>query len=91
MTLPVLVLGLVVSSLYGAAFHLWQGGGPGKLILYLILSWVGFWIGHLVGGLLGWTFLSVGPIHLGLATVFSLIFLAGGHWLSLVEVDRASP
>ena len=51
MTLPALLFGLVVSTLYGAAFHLWQGGGAGRLALYIILSWIGFWIGHLAGSL----------------------------------------
>ena len=88
MTLPALLFGLVVSTLYGAAFHLWQGGGAGRLLLYILLSWTGFWLGHLIGGFLGWTFLSVGPVHLGMSTITSLIFLGGGHWLSLVEVER---
>ena len=88
MTLPALVFGLVVSTLYGAAFHLWQGGGAGRLVLYIVLSWIGFWLGHFIGGLMGWTFLSVGPIHFGMSTILSLVFLGGGHWLSLVEVER---
>jgi hypothetical protein len=88
MTFPALIFGLVVSTLYGAAFHLWQGGGAGRLALYIVLSWIGFWIGHLAASFLGWRFLSVGPVNLGLATILALIFLAGGHWLSLVEVER---
>jgi hypothetical protein len=90
MTLPSIVLGLVISTLYGAGFHLWKGGSLGRLILYLILGWAGFWIGQLLASLLGWSFDRVGGLHLGAATVGSLLFLTLGYWLSLVEVERKS-
>jgi hypothetical protein len=88
MTLPSLIFGLLLSSLYGAAFHLIRGGNLGRLLLYLILAWAGFWAGHFLGGALGWRFASLGPLNLGMATVVSLLFLVVGHWLSLVEVQR---
>jgi hypothetical protein len=88
MTIPVLLFGIVISTLYGAAYHLWRGGGVGKLILYLVLGWLGFWIGHILGNLFDWSFGSLGPLRLGTATVTSLIFLSVGHWLSLVEVEK---
>ena len=88
MTLPSLIFGLLLSSLYGAAFHLIRGGNLGRLLLYLILAWAGFWAGHFLGGALGWTFAGLGPLNLGMATVVSLLFLVVGHWLSLVEVQR---
>ncbi len=88
MTTPTLLFGLVISTLYGAGFHLWRGGSSGSLILYLILSWIGFWIGHFAGNSLEWTFGSIGQLRLGMATLTSLAFLAIGHWLSLVEVEK---
>lgn len=88
MTIPTLLFGIVLSTLYGAAFHLWRGGGMGKLLLYLILGWLGFWIGHYLGNLLGWNFSSLGQLRLGMATLTSLVFLSVGHWLSLVEVEK---
>jgi hypothetical protein len=88
MTLPAFIFGLLISTLYGAVFHLWRGGGLGRLILYLILGWTGFWAGQALAGYLNWTFASLGPLHLGLATLTSILFLAVGYWLSLVEVDR---
>jgi hypothetical protein len=88
MTLPAFLLGIVLATLYGAAFHLWRGGSIGRLLFYLALSWAGFWIGQLLAGLLGWDFLSVGPLHLGMATFLSAVFLFAGYWLSLVEVQR---
>ncbi len=88
MHIPALLLGLLTSTLYAALFHLWRDGGAGKLLLYLVLSWIGFWAGHLLGGLLGWSFARLGPLNFGLATVVSVVFLLVGHWLSLVEVQR---
>jgi len=88
MTLPALFFGLVLSSLYGAAFHLWKGGGLKKLLLFLILAWVGFWAGHLLAARLGWTFLALGPVNTGMATLGSALVLFVGNWLSQVEVQR---
>ena len=90
MTLPAFVIGFIVSTLYGAAFHLWRNGGLKRLFLYLILSWVGFWVGQALGTLLEWQFASFGPLNLGLATITSILFLFVGHWLSLIEVSRDS-
>jgi hypothetical protein len=81
MTLPTLLLGFVISSLYGAAFHLFLGGNLGKLFLFLSLSWLGFWTGHFVGNQLNLNFLSLGILRLGSATIGSLLFLGIGYWL----------
>ena len=88
MTTPVLVFGIVISTLMGAAFHLWRGGSAGKLLLYLILGWLGFWGGHFAGNLLGWTFGSIGQLRLGMAILSGLAFLAVGHWLSLTDGNK---
>ncbi|MDX1438088.1 MAG: hypothetical protein R3335_14850 [Anaerolineales bacterium] len=90
MTLPAFLVGILISSLYGAAFHLWRNGGLRRLLLYLVLSWTGFWAGQLLATFLGWQFASYGPLNLGLATIGSVLFLFVGHWLSLIEVDRDS-
>ena len=88
MTLPALFFGLVLSSLYGVAFHLWKGGSLKKLLLFLILAWVGFWAGHLLAARLGWTVLALGPVNTGMATLGSALVLFVGNWLSQVEVQR---
>jgi uncharacterized membrane protein YeaQ/YmgE (transglycosylase-associated protein family) len=85
MTLPALIFGILVSTLYGAAFHLWRGGSLGRLLLYLLLGWIGFWVGHLLATNWGWAFLSVGSLRLGMATFGSFSLLLVGYWLSLVE------
>ncbi len=90
MSTPTLFLGLILSTLYGSIFHLWRGGNAGRLFLYLILAWIGFWIGHLVGNSLDVSFDLVGQLHIVLATLGSIILLAIGYWLSLVQVENKS-
>jgi hypothetical protein len=88
MTIPILVFGILLASLYGALFHLWKDGGLGRLIMYILLSWVGFAVGAWAGAALRWDFWSVGSLRIGMATVGSAFFLAAGHWLSLIQVEN---
>ncbi len=87
MTLPAFLFFSLLGLLYGTLFHLWRGGGAGRLLLYTLLSWSGFWVGHMAGAYLNWTFWRVGPVNLGTATLLSFVFLALGHWLSKESVQ----
>lgn len=87
MTLPAFLFGFLISTLLGAAFHLWKDGGFGRLVIYLFFAWISFWAGHILASQLGLTFISVGPLHLGMAILVCLLGLFGGHWLSLVRQD----
>jgi len=91
MTLPGLLIAAVISTLYGAAFHVWQGGGPRRLLLYLPASWVGFALGQAVGMLIGLRFLMIGPVNWGLATVGSALALLAAWWLARVEKKPEGP
>ncbi len=88
LTLPTLLIGMLLSTLYGAAYHLWRDGGPGRLLLYLVLGWMGFWAGHFLAGSLGLTFASLGQLRLGAATLSSAVVLVAGDWLSRIEVQK---
>lgn len=88
MTLPTLLLGILLSSAYGTAFHFWKNGSLRKLLVYVILAWLGFWLGHLLGALLGWTFAAIGPLNTGMATLGAAVILFVGEWLGRVEVTR---
>jgi hypothetical protein len=88
MTLTAIFFGIVLSTTYGTAFHLWKGGSVKKMFLYVILAWLGFMLGHIAGSLLKWDFVSVGPINAGMATLGSALFLFAGEWLSRVEIAR---
>lgn len=85
MTLPSLVLGATVATLLGAAFHLWRGGGLGRLLLYIGLAWGGFWAGHLAAEQFAWGLFRVGPLFLGAAVLGGLAALFAGHWLLVVQ------
>lgn len=90
MTLPALIIAALVASLYGALYHLIRGGGPGRLLLYLMLSWIGFTLGHLAGIWLGWLFFPLGTINLGLSTLGSVLVLVVGDWITRVNVGGSA-
>jgi len=71
-----LVLGFLLATIYGALFHLILGGPPRKLLLYVVVSWIGFMAGHFIGDLLGIEALKLGTIHLLAASI--------GAWLALI-------
>ncbi len=87
MTFPSFILGCMIASILGCAFHFWRGGKLGKLLLFNIFAWVGFWVGHLLAQWMGWHFLQLGPLNLGIAILFTLLFLFLGNWLGQVQVE----
>ena len=90
MNTPILLLGFVVSTLYGAAFHFLTGGSLKRMLLYLVVSWIGFWVGHFVGGRLNYTFWSIGVLHAGMASVGSFLFLLIVFGFNLVKLQQRS-
>ena len=90
MTLPALLFAFLLALLYGAVYHLIRNGGFWRLILYFILSIIGFMIGHLMGLWRGWVFIPVGSLNLGMSSLGSLIILLFGDWLSRIETSRES-
>ena len=81
MTLPTLIFGGLVATLYGAIFHLIRGGGLGKLILYILLSWAGFFLGQYLGEQTGLEFIQIGALNFGIATITSVLFMIAGYWI----------
>ncbi len=71
MTLPTYLLAIGLATLFGAAFHVWQGGDARRLVFFLVASWLGFTLGHLVGDLIGVHALQVGALNLLMATLGS--------------------
>jgi hypothetical protein len=90
MTLPSVAFSLVCAWLIGALFHVAVDGGGGRLVLYLVLSTLGFALGHVFAVAQGWSFVQVGPLQLGFAAPGSLVFLLLGHWLSLFRVETGA-
>jgi hypothetical protein len=85
MTFPTLLFALLVALFYGALYHLVRDGGFWRLLLYFILSVLGFLLGHLIGIWRGWTFLPLGALNLGLSSLGSVMVLLFGDWLSRIE------
>jgi hypothetical protein len=77
-----LILGFLLATAYGAGFHLLLGGPARRIILYLLVAWVGFALGHIVGDLLNLTLLRLGVLQLFSASVGSWLALIGSWWLA---------
>ena len=91
MTLPSVVFGLFCALLIGALFHVVVDGGLARLLLYLVLSILGFSAGAWIAMSRSWVLIPIGPLDVGASTIGSLVFLALGHWLSLVRVQTTVP
>jgi hypothetical protein len=85
MTAPALLYSFILASFLGSAFHFWKGGGGGKLIMTLILSWAGFYLGHLMGASWGLEFLMIGPVYGGIGVIGSIILLFLGNFVSQLD------
>ncbi len=75
-TASALVLGFLLATAYGAAFHFIMGGPARRIILYIVASWVGFTAGHFAGDLLNLNLFKLGALHLFSASL--------GAWLALI-------
>jgi hypothetical protein len=87
MTLPSFLLGCLIAMIFGCAYHFWRGGKLGKLVLFNLFAIIGFWAGHLVGLLMGWKFLPMGSLNLGLSIIFTILVLFLGGWLSQIQEE----
>jgi hypothetical protein len=77
-----IVLALLLSTAYAAAFHFLFGGSTRRLLLYIAISWFGFTIGHFLGQALGIEWLNLGPLYLLSASLGSWLALLGSRWLA---------
>jgi hypothetical protein len=82
------VLGVLLASIYGAAFHLLFGGPIKRIVLYLFAAWLGFFIGQFVGDFLNLELLKIGKIHLVSASVGAWVALFLTSWLVGQETAR---
>jgi ABC-type uncharacterized transport system permease subunit len=72
---PALLLSLVLASLYGALFYLWQGRRVRDMLFFWLAALVGFASGHLVGALWGFVPWTIGQVHVIEATIVAILFL----------------
>jgi len=85
MTLPLILLALLIALLAGTIFHILRGGNGWRLLLYLVLSALGFAVGQGLSMWRGWYLLRFGALEIGVGLAGSFIFLAAGDWLSRFE------
>ena len=78
------LFGFIIATLLGAIFHIWRDGGIGRLLMYLLLSWLGFLVGHWAAIGLELKLMNVGPVNLAGGIVGSVIFLLG-HWFGKID------
>ncbi|MCA1900308.1 MAG: hypothetical protein LDL50_06330 [Chloroflexi bacterium] len=90
MTLPLLLLALLIALPLGALFHVLRGGNGWRLLLYLMLSVLGFAAGQALSMWRGWYLLRFGALEVGAGMIGSFIFLAAGDWLSRIETNGKS-
>jgi hypothetical protein len=87
MTLPTILFGILLSSAYGAAYHVFRGGSLRWLVFFLVLAWVGFWGGDLLAWQMRWTFASVGELNAGMGTLGAALFLLVGDFISRIRLQ----
>ena len=88
MTFPAIIFSFFLAALFGSLLHLWRDGPLWRLMLYLVLSVVGFFLGHFIDEILSINFINLGSIHLGFGILGSLALLGLGYWLSLVDYQN---
>jgi len=88
MAIPALILGVILSTLYGTVFHLIFSGSARRFLLYLLAAWTGFGVGHWAGDFLGIQLYRVGALNVLTATLGA--FIAMGIALWLAEADLTS-
>ena len=83
-----MILGFLLATAYGAAFHILMGGPARQIILYLGAAWLGFALGQLVGDWLGINLLNLGAVHLFAASLGAWIALLAARWLGIINTPN---
>lgn len=78
---PSFLLGLILSTLYGALFHVIVGGNPLRLLFYIIAAWIGFFGGQWLADVVQWSIVDIGELHVDAATLGSISAMLLGFWL----------
>src|SRR5258706_15322851 len=86
MSIPTILFGVLLSTLYGSAFHFLRGGSGRRFLVDLAVAWAGFWAGDSLGYTMGWPFWSVGVLNAGRGTVVSLALLLVGDLLTHIRL-----
>lgn len=77
---PSLALLFLLASINAVLFHLLWGRRMRELVLFWVAAVIGFTVGQLVAEALGFSFLTLGPLHLIEGTI--------GSWMGLLIAKR---
>ncbi|NOZ27146.1 MAG: hypothetical protein GXP39_03710 [Chloroflexi bacterium] len=77
---PAWVLGFLIASLYGTAFHIWRGESLQDLSRFLIAAWIGFGLAQWGSYLADLMLVRIGQLDIASATL--------GAWLALFIARR---
>ncbi len=75
------ILGFLLSTIFASLFHLLLGGPAGRILLYVVMSNIGFLVGHFFGQGMEIELMRLGPLYLLTATIGSISFLIFSRWL----------
>ncbi len=85
MPIPTIVFGVLLSTLYGAIYHLLRGGSTKMMLVFILLAWIGFWLGDALAWNLDWYFFGIGNLNAGTGTVFSFVFMIIGDLIRILR------
>ena len=74
------VLGFLLATAYGAAFHFIVGGPARQILLYILASWIGFATGHFLGDFINLELFKLGALHLFSASLGAWAALIVSRW-----------
>ncbi len=77
-----LILGFLLATAYGAAFHVVLGGPLRRILTYLLAAWLGFIVGHIAGEWFNFHLLQLGTVNLLSASVGAWVALLLSWWLA---------
>lgn len=87
---PIITLGFILATLFGAAFHLVVGGDARRLALFLLCGWIGFGLGQLIGVTLGINFLNIGSLRIVTASAGAIVALLVAYFLTSNDARKRS-
>ncbi|MYD10670.1 MAG: hypothetical protein F4X02_11590 [Chloroflexi bacterium] len=79
---PIFIFAFVIATMYGLAFHVIMGGGPRRMVLFIVTGWLGFLLGQYIGGYLHVELLKIGVLHLLPASICAFALLIFAHILT---------
>ncbi len=76
---PAFVFAFVLASLYGLVFYVVWGHGGWRLVLYGLVSVLGFFLGQGIARLVGLALLNIGEVNVVEGTLTSWLSLFAWH------------